>query len=204
MKHHLRLTLCSFVICLLSSSLTTKAQKKPEFFLPASAFDSATAYKMLEEGTNTIQGRISLKKRGYVNYPGFKEKVLLFPVTQHLLEYLELQKKYNSKTKQAAMTKEASMARIETKTIDSKGNFVFTDLKPGKYYIVSLVIWEKVTSSQVVSGPTVANRNIYGVQIGAGYTPTETHYDATAHEREVGDFIEITGDGKVVTVTIAK
>ncbi|ULT25841.1 prealbumin-like fold domain-containing protein [Sphingobacterium sp. E70] len=64
------------------------------------------------------------------------------------------------------MTKEAAMARIETKTIDDKGNFVFTNLKPGKYYVVSLVIWEKVRGNKVQSGPVIANYNMLGIQMG--------------------------------------
>ncbi len=159
---------------------------------------------MLEEGTNSIQGRISLKKRGWVNYPGFKDKVLLYPVTPHLSEYIELKKKYNSKKKLAAMTKEAAMARIETKTIDDKGNFEFTNIKPGKYYIVSWVTWEKVTRNVVQSGPVSANYNMLGIQMGGGSFPTETHYDATAYEKEIGEYIEVTGDGRVITVTIAR
>lgn len=204
MKHSLKAPIFCIVVCLFGVSFIANAQKKTEFFLPTSAFNKEEAYKMLEEGTNSIQGRISLKKRGWVNYPYFKEKVLLYPITPHLLEYIELKKKYNSKTKQAAMTKEAAMARIETKTIDDKGNFVFDNVKPGKYYIVSWVTWEKVRGYQVQSGPVVANYNMLGQQMGGGYVPTETHYDATAFEREIGEFIEVTGNGQVTTVTIAR
>ena len=204
MKHSLKSSIFWIVVCLFGGSFITQAQKKTEFILPTAAFNKEEAYKMLEEGTNSIQGRISLKKRGWVNYPDFKDKVLLYPVTPHLLEFIELKKKYNSKTKQAAMTKEAAMARIETKTIDSKGNFVFENVKPGKYYIVSWVTWEKVRGYQVQSGPVVANYNMLGIQMGGGYVPTETRYDATAYEREIGDFIEVTGNDQVTTVTIAR
>lgn len=194
----------SGIILLLAFSFTARAQSKVEYILPTAAFDKLATYKMLDEGTNSIQGRISLKKRGFVNYPGFEDKVLLYPVTPHLLEYIELKTKYNSKRKQAGMTKEAAMARIETKTTDSKGNFVFRNIKPGKYYIVTWVVWEKVRGSQVQSGPVVANYNMLGQQMGGGYVPTETRYDATAHEMEIGEFVEVTGEGKVTTVDIAR
>lgn len=194
----------SGIIFLLAFSFTARAQSKIEYILPAAAFDKEVTYKMLDEGTNSIQGRISLKKRGFVNYPGFEDKVLLYPATPHLLEYIELKKKYNNKRKQAVMTKEAAMARIETKTKDTEGHFEFRNIKPGKYYIVSWVVWEKVRGSQVQSGPVVAHYNMLGQQMGGGYVPTETRYDATAHEMEIGEFVEVTGTGKVTMVDIAK
>jgi hypothetical protein len=204
MNHYLKPQVLGVIAFMLSLSLLARAQKQPEYMLPASAFNKEEAYKMLDEGTNSIQGRISLKKRGWVNYPGFKDMVLLYPVTPHLVEYIELKKKYNSKKKMAVMTKEAAMARIETKTIDSKGNFEFTNIKPGKYYIVSWVTWEKVTRNEVQTGPTVVNYNMLGIAMGAAYTPTETRYDATAYEKEIGEYIEVTGDGRVITVDIAR
>lgn len=204
MNHHQKPHIFYIIVFLLGFSYMARAQKKTEFILPTSVFNKEETYKLLEEGTNGIQGRISLKKRGYVNYPAFKDKVILYPVTPHLLEYLAIKKKYNSKTKQGAMTKEAAMARIETKTIDDKGTFVFSNLKPGKYYIVSWVTWEKVRSSQVQSGPVIASYNMLGIQAGGGYVPTETHFDATAYEKEIGDFIEVIGEGKLITVTIAR
>ena len=204
-NHHLPQHSCYILFFLLLFSFAAKAQSKTALILPASAFNKEEAYKMLEEGSNSIQGRISLKKRGFVNYPAYLDQVLLYPVTPHLLEYLELKKKYNSKKKMAAMAKEAAMARIETKTIDTKGNFQFTNLKPGKYYIVSWVTWEKVTRNQVQSGPVqVAGYNMLGVAVGTSYLPTETRYDATAYEKEIGEFIDVAGSNKTVTIDIAK
>ncbi|NIF06151.1 hypothetical protein F3J23_11935 [Chryseobacterium sp. Tr-659] len=196
---------CSILFFLFVFSFAIKAQSKTELILPASSFNKEEAYKMLEEGTNSIQGRISLKKRGYVNYPGYQDQVLLYPVTPHLLEYLELKKKYNSKRKMAAMAKEAAMARIETKTIDNRGNFEFINLKPGKYYIVSWVTWEKVRRNEVQSGPVqVAGYNMLGVAMGTSYLPTETRYDATAYEKEIGEFVEVAGSNKTATIDIAR
>lgn len=191
---------CCTLIFLLCFYFNAKAQKNVEYVLPVSTFNKEEAYKMLEEGNSSIEGTISFKKRGYVNYPGYLAKVLLYPVTPHLVEYIELKKKYNSRKKQAAMTKEAAMARIETKTIDAKGNFVFTNIKPGKYYIVSLVIWEKVRSNQVQSGPVTSNKNMIGIQMGGGYFPTETQYESKAYEEEVGEYIEVSKNNTVINI----
>lgn len=190
-----------FLLCFFCNA---KAQKNIEYVLPTTAFNKEEAYKMLEEGNNSIEGTLSFKKRGYVNYPGYLAKVLLYPVTPHLTEYIELKKKYDSRKKQAAMTKEAAMARIETKTIDEKGNFVFTNIKPGKYYVVSLVTWEKVRSNQVQSGPVTSNKNGLGIQMGGGSFPTETRYESRAYEEEVGEYIEVSGNNKVTVINIAK
>ncbi|BAP31490.1 uncharacterized protein CHSO_2453 [Chryseobacterium sp. StRB126] len=186
-----------FLLCFYSN---TKAQKNVEYVLPTTAFNKEEAYKMLEEGNSSIEGTLSFKKRGYVNYPGYLAKVLLYPVTPHLAEYIELKKKYNSRKKQAAMTKEASMARIETKTIDDKGHFVFTNIKPGKYYVVSLVTWEKVRSNRVQSGPVTSNKNILGIQMGGGSFSTETQYESKAYEEEVGEYIEVQKNNTIINI----
>lgn len=204
MNNSIKNYLLGTIAFLLGFSFMARAQKKIEYVLPTAEFNKLEAYKMLEEGTNTIQGNVSFKKRGYTNYPHYTDKVLLFPVTPHLLEYLELRKKYNSKRKQAALIKEAMMAKIETKTLDDKGNFEFVNLKPGKYYIVSWVAWEKVTSSQVQSGPVVANYNMLGQQMGLGYVPTETQYSSRGVEEEIGEFVEVAGDRKVIKVNMAR
>ncbi|CAM3109419.1 hypothetical protein DRF59_19820 [Chryseobacterium flavum] len=193
-----------FSIIFLVPYLSVRAQKTPEFIPPAVAFNKEEAYKMLDEGNNSIRGNISLKKRGYVNYPGFSDMVLLYPATPYFQEYIELKKKYNSKKKQAGLTREAAMARIETKTIDDKGNFQFTNIKPGKYYIVSWIKWEKVTRNEVQSGPVTANRNMLGIQMGGGYFPTKTQYESQAYENEVGAYIEVSANNPVTTVTIAQ
>lgn len=203
-NHYPRQYTCCILIFLLCFYFNAKAQRNIEYVLPTASFDKEETYKMLDKGNGSIEGTISFKKRGYVNYPGYLEKVLLYPVTPHLTEYIELKKKFNSRKKQAAMTKEAAMARIETKTIDSKGNFVFTNIKPGKYYIVSLVTWEKVRGNQVQSGPVVANKNMIGIQMGGGSFPTETRYESKAYEEEVGDYIEVLGNNKATVVNIAK
>lgn len=193
-----------FSTVFLLSYISLRAQKTPEFIPPSIPFDKEEAYKMLEEGNNSIRGNISFKKRGYVNYPGFRDLVLLYPATPYFREYIELKKKYNSKKKQAGLTREAAMARIETKTIDDKGNFQFTNIKPGTYYIVSWIKWEKVTRNEVQSGPVVANRNMLGIQMGGGYFPTETRYDSQAYENEIGDYIEVSASNPVTTVNIAQ
>lgn len=202
-NHYPQQYICTLVF-ILCSCFAAKAQKNVDYVLPTATFNKEEAYRMLDKGNNSIQGTISLKKRGYVNYPGYQSRVLLYPVTPHLTEFIELKKKYNSKKKQAVMTKEAAMARIETKTIDEKGNFEFTNLKPGKYYIVSLVIWEKVRSNKVQSGPVIANYNTLGIQMGGGYVPTETRYDSQAYENEVGDYIVVPENNKVTVVNIAQ
>jgi len=47
-----------------------------EYVLPTSTFNKDEAYKMLDEGNKKIEGTISFKKRGYVNYPSYMSKVL--------------------------------------------------------------------------------------------------------------------------------
>ena len=204
MSHDLKQYLYCAIVSLFIFPFTGKAQKQPEYVLPTTPFNKEEGYKMLEEGTNSIRGSVSLKKRGWINYPDYSDRVMLYPVTPYLLEYIELKKKYNSKKKQAAMTKEAAVNRIETKVLDDKGSFVFSDIKPGRYYIVSWVTYEKVRSSQVQSGPVIANYNMLGQQMGMGYVPTETRYDATAFEREIGEFVNVAGNGQVITITIAR
>lgn len=180
--------------------LAAQAQKKPEYFFPTTLFDEETATRQLDEGTNTIRGRAYLKKSRLYNYPKQGEKILLFPVTPYLTEFIELRKKYNNQRKQAVMTPAAFMYRIETKFVDEQGGFEYTGIKPGKYYAITWISYWKERKYQVRTG-TESAYNVFGQVLWTSPTYEERSYWYDV-EREVNGFIEVTGNGQVIPAEI--
>jgi len=119
------------------------AQKAPQWVLPTTPFNEAETARLMERGSATIEGTATLKKKGKDNFGVKGSQILLFPVTPYLTEFLELKKKFNSRKKQATMSPVAFTYRIEGRFLDDKGTFQFTNLKPGKYYIISWIAFAR-------------------------------------------------------------
>jgi hypothetical protein len=176
------------------------AQKTPEFIYPTTPFNEAEAAKQMEEGTATISGIAKIKKKGRTYFPWQTDQINLFPATAYILEFAELKKKYTKGKKVATMTNEAFTYRIEGRTTDKQGSFEFRNLKPGKYYIVTWIDYEKQYDYQVRTGTDYAF-NQYGNMV-ASYPIYTTYTHKYAVEAEVSGIVEVKADGEKVTVLI--
>ncbi|MGF6846500.1 hypothetical protein QFZ51_001735 [Chitinophaga sp. W3I9] len=185
-----------------SASITASAQKGVEYILPAASFDEAATNKLLEPGTATIRGNAFLKKKGKVNFATKGHNIILFPVTPYFTEFLELKKKYNKGKKQASMTNDAFTYRIEGRYLDDQGNFEFTELKPGKYYLVTWIEYERKKNLILRTG----TRTFYNVYSG-NEVRSEPIYNAYSYyyqaEDEVAGFVEVNKEGEVVNTVIS-
>ncbi|AXY74159.1 hypothetical protein D3H65_09310 [Paraflavitalea soli] len=190
--------LCSLLLIAgLSGAL---AQKTPEFVYPATPFNEAEAAKQMEEGTATIAGIAKIKKKGRTYFPWQKDQINLFPATAYIMEFAELKKKYTKGKKIATITNDAFTYRIEGRTTDDRGSFEFRNLKPGKYYIVTWIDYEKQYETKERTGTDYAF-NQYGNMV-ASY-PTYTYYTHKyTVEMEVSGIVEVKADGEKVTVVI--
>lgn len=192
-------TLC-YLVFLLLGTIAARAQKAPQYIFPTGTFNEVEATKLLDDGTNTIRGVATLKKRGVYNFPDMGDKILLFPVTPYLIEFLELRKKYNSRKKQAAMAADAFIYRIETKFSDSKGSFEIKNLRPGKYYAITWIAYQKEQKYTVQTG-TSTSYNIYGQALSSWPIKEERSYYYDV-EKEVTGFIEVSGDKQVINAMV--
>jgi len=177
------------------------AQKAPQWVLPTTPFNEAETARLMERGSATIEGTATLKKKGKDNFGVKGSQILLFPVTPYFTEFLELKKKFNSRKKQATMSPVAFTYRIEGRFLDDRGTFQFTNLKPGKYYIISWIAFAKQKTVAVQTG-TSTSYNVYGYALGSSPIYEDHHYDVFI-ENEVSGFVEVKEAGAVVNVTVS-
>lgn len=164
------------------------------------SFDTLAARAALAEGTGTIKGVAFTRpgkaiygkagKRIYAN----KIKILLFPVTPYLLEYLDLKKKENAKKlKFAYISPQAWYYRLEAVT-NSDGEFTFPKMKPGKYYLEGVLNWY---ASGTYNKYTGSGYSDYGTT--NYYTP---QYYRVDHADLLTRFVDVNADGEVVDVKL--
>lgn len=177
------------------------AQKTPEWVLPTTSFNEAETAKLMEKGSATIQGTVSLKKGGKDNFGVKGSQVLLFPVTPYFTEFLGLKKKFNSRKKQATMSAVAFTYRVEGRFLDDKGTFQFNNLKPGKYYIISWIAYGKQKTVAVQTGTSISY-NVYGYALGSSPIYKDEYYDVFI-ENEISGFVEVKEADTVVNVKVS-
>lgn len=166
-------------------------------------FDTMQAKKALSLGKSTIKGvaftrpesqslgfGIKAGKKIYAN----KIKVVLFPVTPYLLEFLDLKKKENlKKLKFAYLSNEAYRFRLEAIT-NSDGEFTFPEMKPGKYYLEGVLKWSQDGYYNRYNGSAY---NGYGT---TNYYSRE--YYNVGHADLLTKIVEITEEGQILEVKL--
>jgi hypothetical protein len=198
------LTASVFLICLTrgKAQYVQKERDDTVRLYATTPFDSTAAGTALAKGTGTIKGvaftkpstgfgyKAPLARRIYAN----KIKVLLFPVTPYLLDYLAVKKKENPrKLKFAYIDPSAWRFRLEAIT-NSVGEFTFPDMKPGKYYLEAILPW--------------SSSAYYDKYTGSGYDGWGTtnyyqrQYYNVGHYDKLWDFVEIKTDGEVITMKL--
>jgi UDP-N-acetylmuramyl pentapeptide phosphotransferase/UDP-N-acetylglucosamine-1-phosphate transferase len=123
-----------------------KAQKPIQVMMPAGKFDDSLASKMLNGGTAIVKGIVYYEGRTLIGikseatvYAPVGSVVALYPLTPYIDEYLKLKSKNKEGKRMAAISRQAASYRIESKVFSDKGEFAIQGLRPGKYYIESLV-----------------------------------------------------------------
>jgi hypothetical protein len=153
---HLTAVICGILFC----AYAANAQKQIEVVLPKTEFDFKLATDMLNTGKSKISGvafyeeRAGLiqRKIGDPVYARVGEVVSLYPITPYFAEFLELQKKDKKGKRMAAISREVNSFRILTKVYSLKGEFIFTGLAPGKYYLETTVYFPNGVGGPEVSG----------------------------------------------------
>jgi hypothetical protein len=126
-------------------------------WLPIVEFDVAQANAMLTGGKARIEGVAVAKENdtpftginlstGHWAQPG--TRVVLFPRTSYFDQYLALRDEYE---RAAQISAEAFSYRRETQ-VGTDGQFVFTDLGPGEYYLEAVIQYVQATEQNVQTG----------------------------------------------------
>ncbi|QJB35529.1 hypothetical protein HF324_31205 [Chitinophaga oryzae] len=188
--------------CLLCSGVLLRAQEPVPVF-PAATFNSQQADEMLNNGTATLRGVVKKKQRNPDNtYLGIV--VTLFPCTPYFNEWYELQKKNKKGKSIAMMSPQAYSYRIVTKASDKDGTFEFRNLKPGKYYLQTMVRQGKMKEMwNQVGTATSVGYNVYGQAVTSYSRPIYEDFKLFYETNDlVKDFVEITSEGQTVNVKL--
>ena len=111
-------------------------------FLFAIPFPVSEYKKLPTEGSSKVKGQVFMKTRGGDVKVGAGNEVMLNPVTSYSLQW------YNASYKQGKpiSQKDPRYDKYIFSTIaDAQGNFEFTGIPGGEYFLVGSVTWEAPT-----------------------------------------------------------
>lgn len=190
---------------LLFAFLHTQAQNT---YYPQAFFDKKIARDMLAFGNSTIEGVASTKQKnnwgikpllGQKHYAPKGTVIMLFPVTPYFEEFYSMRKKYENKKTTVYMSEEAFKYRVEALT-DDHGRFKFEKLKPGKYYLETIVNFTATGSYQQQTGATDTYNGLGNYLYSSPIYSTFFYgYDAANRESK---FVEIKQDGELKEINL--
>jgi len=190
------LILVALMLCAAFANAADLGLKRVYF--PQASFDAKSAQQDLASGSSSIRGVAYVNDpMGTGTYYARGSVVMLFPVSDYFAEWMRLTDKFRNTQHDVYMLPDVFAARKEAVT-DGDGNFVFDRLKPGKYFLETIVDYQSTGVASQQSGTVV------GVMGGAAYSyPTYSHYtyrfDA---QKRVTKVIEIERDGQMVPVKL--
>lgn len=178
-------------------------EPKPKFKIvrPQARFDRKAAEQALEKGAATIKGAVCVyRKTGKglfgptAKFTSDQIRVSLFPITPYFEEFQRLRER-DEKGTVVFMSEEAYGIRIDAAT-DKNGNFVFINIKPGKYFLHAIFAFDQIKTRQVYVGSGTD-----GVSTVDFYAAENYRVDATSRlERP----IEVRKDGETVRTDLKK
>jgi len=176
-------------------------------------FDKDQTYKMVSAGSGTISGQIyardnqnSLKGIAILNinkkqYAQQGTTVILIPYTDYFKEWVSLNEKLRKKGRAVPISKEAAECIKVTSVYDNDGNFEFTNLMPGEYYLFTEFGYTHTASRTEVVGYT--DIYINGFFQGSAAN-TEVYKYNTNVKAAVKKIVTIKKEGDKVTVKLKK
>ena len=193
------------LLTLLLAATTGSLRAKDDYVFPTASFDAAKVTAQLEPGTSTIRG-VALAKETDTSFTGINLStghrawsgtlVTLFPRTPYLEEWLKLRKKHGNR---AVLSNQVFCHRIVTR-VTEKGEFEFTELKPGKYYLEAIVNYVQKTATDVQTGTSSLVNG--GGQVISSAPIYTTVYGSYGTSRLATAFVEIEAEGRVVEVKL--
>ena len=201
------------LILIISFLCAGEAFSQKDSYFPQVFFDKKQAESQLGAGKSTIEGVAFTREKRTIPFTMGAVKVktgkkhmarpntvvMLFPVTEYFIEFYNLRKKLESKTKQVLMSNEAFAVRREAYT-DDYGRFRFENLKVGKYYLETIVDFTAVGSYKQQTGTSTAY-NVYGTPLYSTPIYETFFYDYEAAHRE-SKFVEVKKDGQVIEIKL--
>ena len=160
---------------------------------PNSTFDLAAAKAALEPGNSTIRGTGCLRRAGNLILAS-NQHIYLYPATPYFREAMDLMTKAKPGKDRLEIDPQAISTRMDGMT-NPKGQFQFTRMKPGTYYLFT-------TLQSAISG--VQDISTGPVQTGPNeLTNFHTLVPYTNHYSDIlQKYVEIKNDGDAVDITL--
>jgi hypothetical protein len=160
MKEILKLTLIFCGIILFSQDFNAQKIVNIKVVQPQTTFDFKLAADMINTGKSEIKGKAFFEtKAGLIGrkiepdtYVRRGHVITLYPITPYFQEFLDLRKQDKKDKQMAAVSSEANSFRLLTKVYNDEGDFLFTGLKPGKYFLESFVYFPSGIGGYEVNG----------------------------------------------------
>lgn len=159
---------------------------------PKVAFDRAAAKAALEPGNSVIRGQACALGNGQLTFASGAE-VYLFPATPYLEELVRLSKKAKPGRDQVVPDPEAIATRMVAKA-NGRGEFQFSKMKPGRYFIMTRI-------SALLAG----SRDVYAGRVDTGYGSANVYRQESytvGAQNELSEYVNVRKDGDVVKVTL--
>lgn len=159
---------------------------------PGAVFDAAAAKAALAPGRSVIRGQACASYNGAIAFASGSQ-VFLYPATPYLEEFIRLSKKAKPGRDQLVPEPEALSTRMEA-TANAKGEFQFSQMKPGRYFLLTSISALLGGTHDVYAGRVennYASANVYRAE--------EYTFDDAS---QLSQFVDVRRDGDVVKVTL--
>lgn len=170
-------------------SRTAVPEKPLNVLRPGSTFDAAAAKAALEPGNSIIRGTACIRRAGNLILAR-NQHVYLYPSTPYLKEAMQLPAKAKRGIDRVEIDPAVIAARMDGMT-NAKGQFQFSRMKPGEYYLIT-------TMQSAISG-------VQDISSGGSYTgPNEitffhTLVPYTNHYGDILDkYVNVKSDGSTL------
>jgi tetratricopeptide (TPR) repeat protein len=160
---------------------------------PAAQFDARIAANALQQGSSTLIGRACASVKngmwglgGTDRFKATNVRVVLYPATPYLEKWYDLREKKEDKKTGVFINREAQKYALVTQT-NGNGEFVFSRLKPGRYFIQIIFNFTQVRSKRIYTGSTQD-----GNVVTDWYADRDFYID---RKTRLEKFVEIKSDG---------
>ena len=162
-----------------------EGQRKVLF--PQAEFDKNLAAIALQQGNSTLIGKGCAIFDGR-RFSASNVRVMLYPVTTYFEKWYQLREKKEDKSTNVYINREAAKYAISVQT-NGDGKFVFSRLKPGKYFVQMLFNFQQIKTSRIYEGSDY-DTDYYSLR--DYYVPRESRLEKFVEIKKDGDSEKIT------------